>query len=137
MFHITHSLIIGKSSAAEQFQKFKFVIQNMFPVLHLLFIYIIQGHTEVVFVANIGNFNSRRRIFRLRFMYFVFWHFCISTIFCFYFCILGIFLLIFWISPHNAASSIFSQGFERLRLSEPLVNMYKIQILPFRVMIDF
>ena len=78
-----HSLIIGILRAAEQFQKFKICNSNYFSCstypLH------IQGQTKVVFLANIGNFTSRRRIFGLRFLYFVFWHFCISIIFCFYF----------------------------------------------------
>ena len=86
--HIHSLTIIGKLSAAEQFRKFKFCKKHISCSTTPL---LIQGHTEVVFLANIGNFTSRRRIFGLRFLYFVFWHFRISIIFCFQFEILGIF----------------------------------------------
>ena len=70
MFHITHSLInhyrqieCGRTISKIQKKCKKHISCSTTPLL-------IQGHTEVVFLANIGNFTSRRRIFGLRFLYF-------------------------------------------------------------------
>ena len=91
--HIHSLIIIGKLSAAEQFRKFKFCKKHISCSTTPL---LIQGHTEVVFLANIGNFTSRRRIFGLRFLYFVFWHFLYFYNFLFLFLNLGYFFTHIW-----------------------------------------
>ena len=53
-----------KIECSEQFRKFKFCKKHISCSTTPL---LIQGHTEVVFLPNIGNFTSRRRIFGLRF----------------------------------------------------------------------